>query len=387
MAKNPFHISINNSRIYGLDILRALAIIFVVLSHGNNLLPSEIRRVIRVFILDGVSIFFVLSGFLIGGILIKLLENNNPTKKLLFNFWLRRWFRTLPNYFLILICLSVLTFIFSSLPTTSTLVKFFFFLQNLFSPHPRFFSEAWSLSIEEWFYLIVPLSIFVFIWLFKTKPKRTIEIITILIILAVTLFRLYRFIKWPEFDTLREWDIVYRKQVITRLDSLMYGVLGAYIQFYVKDFWLRFKTSFFLIGLLLVVIYRGLYLLNYVNVAGLYQCVFSFSVTSISVLLLLPFLSNLKNGKGVLYKGITIISLISYSMYLIHLSLIKNFIIKKIPYAEFIQNAYLLSLFKYSLYWFLTISVSVIIYKYFEIPTTNWRESKFVKKVLVKINS
>ena len=55
--------------------------------------------------IDGVSIFFVLSGFLIGGILIKVLETEPATFKTLFNFWIRRWFRTLPNYLFILLIL------------------------------------------------------------------------------------------------------------------------------------------------------------------------------------------------------------------------------------------------------------------------------------------
>ena len=96
-------IYVSNSRVFGLDILRALAILFVVLEHGNLLLPLQISSVIHFVIFDGVTLFFVLSGFLIGGILLKTLNKQDHTPKTIFNFWKRRWFRILPNYFLILV--------------------------------------------------------------------------------------------------------------------------------------------------------------------------------------------------------------------------------------------------------------------------------------------
>ncbi len=81
--KNFLKIDLNPKRIYGLDILRALAILFVVVGHGKYLLPQELRFYSKILALDGVSIFFVLSGFLIGGILIRLFEENHINKKLL----------------------------------------------------------------------------------------------------------------------------------------------------------------------------------------------------------------------------------------------------------------------------------------------------------------
>ena len=57
-------------RIYGLDVIRAFAILAVVYSHSLVFLPESIRGIAGLFDYDGVSVFFVLSGFLIGGILI-----------------------------------------------------------------------------------------------------------------------------------------------------------------------------------------------------------------------------------------------------------------------------------------------------------------------------
>ena len=93
MIKDVLKIEINSSRIYGLDILRAMAILFVVIGHGQYLLPRKFNTFHSIFVFDGVSIFFVLSGFLIGGILIKIIENKEANTSTLIDFWKRRWFR------------------------------------------------------------------------------------------------------------------------------------------------------------------------------------------------------------------------------------------------------------------------------------------------------
>ncbi|MDL2257446.1 acyltransferase, partial [Bacteroidales bacterium OttesenSCG-928-I14] len=226
-----------NNRIFGLDILRAFAILVVVIEHGNYLLSEKKAEVISsLFGYDGVSIFFVLSGFLIGGILIKTLEKKQDRKHTLLNFWIRRWCRTIPNYFLILIVLLTLNLLFNDDFNLGkrTIVLFFTFTQNLFYEHPTFFSEAWSLSIEEWFYLLIPPIIMVFMF-FKRNVKTSVLYTAISILIIITLYRFYRYSNIPaesltDFSVLK-WDMQFRKQVITRLDSLMFGVIGAFLQY------------------------------------------------------------------------------------------------------------------------------------------------------------
>jgi peptidoglycan/LPS O-acetylase OafA/YrhL len=82
-------------RIYGLDILRAVAILDILIGH------SLTHANIDFGLFDGVNLFFVLSGFLIGKILIKNMEREFTIKSL-YTFWYRRWMRTLPAYFLYL---------------------------------------------------------------------------------------------------------------------------------------------------------------------------------------------------------------------------------------------------------------------------------------------
>lgn len=377
-------VEINAKRIYGLDILRALAIIFVVVGHGKYLLPHQFQLFHKVFVFDGVSIFFVLSGFLIGGILIKLLDYNQPTKALLADFWIRRWFRTLPNYFLILLFLLGFSFIYNDGVTIWSAKRYFVFAQNLFYHHPHFFPEAWSLSIEEWFYLITPICIFSLTYFFRIKSKQAILIVAISILITVLLFRMFKYLHL-EMNSIQQWDKLFRKQVITRLDSLMYGVICAYIQYYAQVKWLKYKRTLLFLGMLIFAITKMSLLTEVVSNTGFYNSVFSFSVTSIATALLLPYLSDLKSGSGKIHSVITLISLISYSMYLLNLSVVQLNIINKIPWTDLINNGYLIVFMKYGTYWSLTIIGSILIYKYYEIPTTRLRDNDKIKKTVANI--
>ena len=128
-------------------------------------------------LIDGVELFFVLSGFLIGGIIIKEFQNNTAFGiKQIFHFWKRRWFRTLPNYYLILL-LNVIIVYFGIIKEDFLQFnwKFFFFLQNFAHHFYGFFWESWSLSIEEWFYLLFPIILMLLYLLlikFKINKKR-----------------------------------------------------------------------------------------------------------------------------------------------------------------------------------------------------------------------
>lgn len=379
MIKNLFKIEINRNRIYGLDILRAMAILFVVFGHGKHILPNKLHFFHKLFIFDGVSIFFVLSGFLIGGILIKIIESKKANKSTLIDFWKRRWFRTLPNYFLILIIITSYYLSTRSDFTLYSINRYLVFCQNLFSPHPFFFPEAWSLSVEEWFYLIIPSIIFILISAFKMEPKKSILISALSIILLVCLFRIHRY-STVDIVSIRDWDLLFRKQVFTRLDSIMFGVFGAYIQYYYPLKWSKVKFPLLIIGILLFTVTKCLSLFNIIAVDSFYMCVLSFSVTSLATLSLLPYLSNLKAGSGMLYKGITVISLISYSMYLLNLTVVQNIIMTDfIPWDSLSGDTYLRVILKYSSYWLLTILGSIIIYKYYEIPLTTLRDKKWNK--------
>ena len=146
-------------RIFGLDVMRAAAILLVVFSHTLWIVPNAKGLVLDLLSLSGflgVEIFFVLSGFLIGKIIYKLFVNDEFDFSKVKYFWVRRWFRTLPNYyFVLLLNIALAIYLGTNLP--DNLWQYFLFFQNFSSGMPLFFTESWSLPIEEFAYIVGPL--------------------------------------------------------------------------------------------------------------------------------------------------------------------------------------------------------------------------------------
>ncbi len=155
-----------------LDVLRGVAVLEVMLYHAVDIAPSlHLNPAMRAGY-TGVDLFFVLSGFLITGILIRSKDEAHYFK----NFYARRALRIWPLYY------ALLLFTFLLLPAVAPSLReaifegsrpwpsFFFFIQNLMVSHPPFdtLRVTWSLAIEEQFYLAWPL----IVWLAPTKNAQ-----------------------------------------------------------------------------------------------------------------------------------------------------------------------------------------------------------------------
>ena len=381
-----FHLEISKNRIFGLDLLRFIAIFMVLLGHSLILAPGNLKPYVYPFIYDGVAIFFVLSGFLIGGILIKILNKENPSYKGLLDFWKRRWMRTLPAYFLVLIFLIFYTLIFLPKNFPEGWYRFFFFTQNFLGHYrPGFFAEAWSLSIEEWFYLSVPLILFSFLIVFKTSTKYTILIVSLIIIILVTWYRHHLYYSFDISNNPNQHQLKLFKnflslgieyQVIPRLDSIMYGVLGAFLAYYNPKIWNN-KLNVFLF-------FIGLYILYYTkfNIGKSYAplaVIWYPTIFSMAIFIMLPFLSNMRKGIGKWTSWITFFSLISYSMYLVNLNIVAIAIIKHTIHGDYSLDKFIPGdywVIDYILFWLLTIFISFILYKFIEVPFMKMRDKK-----------
>ena len=382
---NFFKLDQGHNRVFGLDLLRFIAIIMVLIGHSLIFVPQEYKIKVYGFLLDGVSIFFVLSGFLIGGILIKQLEKSKPNYAGLVEFWKRRWLRTLPAYLVVLLFLLIYTAIVLPDNLPSDWYKFFFFLQNFFAERPGFFAEAWSLSIEEWFYLTIPFILFTVLYFTKSPVKWTVLIVSILVVIAITYFRVYLYHAYnfsgkeadiEAFKDYMQLNIEY--SVVPRLDSIMYGVIASFIAFYYPKIWQnKFNVLLFIIGI--GILYYTKY--NMGKSYLIYAAVWVSSLKSLGVFLMLPFLSNLKSG-GKITSFITYFSLISYSLYLVNLNVVVNVIIKNTINGTFsgkyVQNDYWY--IDYILFWIITIAISHTMYKLVEVPFIKLRERKNILK-------
>lgn len=368
LLKSAFGLNIDySSRVYGLDVFRAVAIIIVVMGHGGFIIDKVLPGFPYIPLIDGVELFFVLSGFLIGTILIKIFEKSNGLDiKEMISFWKRRWFRTLPNYYLIL---GVNVILVSNGIIKGNIEqfnwKFLLFLQNFNTHFTDFFWESWSLTIEEWFYIFTPLSV---VCLWKVSGKyisgKNIFLISILSFILLTI--VYRYSKSGEAVDPFWFDVKFRKVVLARLDAIMFGVLFAWLKFYYPLLWKKLSVPFLITGLIFIFIIMHLVKLDPV---GFYAKTIYFSAIGFSAAMLLPYADSVKRFKFPLGKAITHISIISYSMYLVNLALVAQVI-----EANFMPETKSAAAFTYILYWSIVLLLSTLLYKYFEKPMMDLRD-------------
>lgn len=347
------------NRIAGFDLLRSIAIVLVVMTHSSFLIHTFVT-VPSIHFPDGVDLFFVLSGYLVGNILIRTIDEHKQFDfSITFNFLKRRWFRTLPNYFLFLL-LNILLVSFGLIKGTINkyLITYFFFLQNFHKPYDFLFWESWSLSVEEWFYLLFPILLLL---LFKFTKMKTKQIILSAILLFILFPLLYRI---NQSGNNLDLDLYFRKLVLTRLDAIGYGLLAAFIHGYQTDFWNKMKNVFFAMGIVMITLFAIIPISNV-----FFNETFYFSFTGISILFLMPKLESWKN-ENIPFKPFQFISKISYSMYLVHLPLLQ--IISK--FIKPTTGAGAIGV--YVFFWMVTIALSFIVYFIYEKPMTGLRERK-----------
>lgn len=369
-------------RVFGLDLLRATAVLLVLLAHTIPYVSKSqfVKSISSFSAVIGVEFFFVLSGFLIGTILIKMHNQNKITDiHTIKIFWIRRWFRTLPNYYLVLIVSAILFYLTTKQFIFATVygLSFFVFLQNFTSQFTNyFFGVSWSLAVEEWFYLLFPLLLFIIQLVFPHK-KRSFFIVILLFILIPLSIKIYLAL----FNSGIAWDAGYRKIAVLRLDAIGFGVLVAYINYYKKTFFQKRKILLFLLGLILFtilnILFYKLHLVNYdfenekqLHDSGFFMNTFFFTFMSLSIGLLIPLLCSIKiKETNLVYKGVKFISLISYSIYLSH-----PFYIFLCTYIPAKLNLSISIEFIIILIWITTIIGSYFQYKFFEVKFTVMRD-------------
>ncbi len=325
----------HNNRLYGLDTLRAIAIIIVLIYHYKVVVSSEnIFGFMSQLGWAGVDLFFVLSGYLIGNQVLSAIAKGQAFSLKLF--YIRRFLRTLPNYYFVLALYYIFPVALSG-TATAPLWSFLTFTQNLDMRAGETFTHSWSLCIEEQFYLVFPVIVLII-----ACAQRFI-ILGWTAIIGAMLFAIFlRGINWHEHGEAAMTAQSFMEHIyyssFTRFDELLPGVAIALI----KNFHPKTYDSILRRGNLLL--FAGLcsagiifYLFhNYAYIPGygrtFYVGTFGYSLLAISfAILTLAALS----PNSVLYHtripGAASLALWSYAIYLIHKPL---FQILKSPLAE-----------------------------------------------------
>jgi peptidoglycan/LPS O-acetylase OafA/YrhL len=224
MKNQPLH------RTPELDGVRGIAVLFVVIYHLfiYSIIASPksplayLVKILTPLTVSGVDLFFVLSGFLIGGILLDNRDSPNYFRV----FYTRRIFRILPLYFTWLFLFYILRAVASGSSFEQLFVNriptwhFWVFTQNfalanLGTANPSYLTVTWSLAIEEQFYLLAPLAIFV------TPPAYLVRVLLVILFSGVMVRTAI-----ASFTALSPFPFIY-ETTYTRLDGLLCGILCA----------------------------------------------------------------------------------------------------------------------------------------------------------------
>jgi len=364
----------HSPRVFGLDLLRAIAILSVVFAHFSGVLSPHIPwwfDLLHHGGFYGVELFFVLSGFLIGRILIRSGPELHETSNLA-TFYIRRWFRTLPLFWLFLVFNVWLEyFLRNSRIPLSEILAHGFFLRNFAALKMSIFGESWSLAIEEWFYLLFPAAL----WLGLRLSKRFDAVFLSSALVFFLFSTVVRVLSAPHaWATWTEWQ---RRIVIYRFDALMIGVFAAWLSLRFKNRWRASASICAVAGILLVLgLYATLWKISdhqfLFSDDTYFARTFRFTFVSLGFALLLPIASTWKLAREtVLSTMIRRIALWSYALYLTHW-----------PIAQLISDYFLkdwkasaLGAFTaFALQLAASIAISGLLYRFFESRCTHLRD-------------
>jgi peptidoglycan/LPS O-acetylase OafA/YrhL len=315
----------SRGKLYGLDHLRALAICFVFLFHyqlptfGH---PDWLVDVAK-FGWTGVDLFFVLSGFLIASqLFVQVKLHNRLDFK---DFFLKRFFRIIPAYWAVVAIYFCIPF-FRERDALPPLWKFLTFTQNfgLDLSSQITFSHAWSLCVEEHFYLLLPL---VLILLRMLNAARQAYWVMIVVFLFGFIIRAYSWHTYYEPSMVDDNGVLLWYRYIyyptyNRLDGLVMGVALAALYHFLPHIWEKVAQLGNWLLVLSVLILTGAYFVCY-NEHSFVASVFGFSLVALGYACAV---AGAISPKSILYRSnstiTTFIAGLSYSIYLTHKGII-----------------------------------------------------------------
>src|SRR5271165_2251926 len=195
-----------------LDFLRGAAAFAVAVPHYLTT-NAPFRPTADAVAVAGVEVFFVLSGFVLAPQIVDWVIGK-PWRNLGV-FLARRWMRTIPPYVVALIIVALMT---GNL-LTADFLRYLFYVENLFRAANQidFYPVAWSLAVEEWFYLLFAPLLFLVGRLVGRSDRRLDAAFAIIVIVAVAGLRL--------FFAPHDWDLDVRRVTLFRIDSIVWGYL------------------------------------------------------------------------------------------------------------------------------------------------------------------
>ncbi len=355
-----------NDRIVQLDGLRTIAIVAVMIAHWLQWQWTETHPILsKVQLVRGVTLFFVLSGFLITQILLRYRDKYNQDSSrskwiLVKQFYKRRFLRIFPLYYAFIIILYLINYkntqeIFPWLASYTTNIY-----QSFSNLDIGDFNHFWSLAVEEQFYLFWPLLLIFF------KPSKTLSVILLTIFLSILLkFYFYFF---------TEYWMAISHFTLSCMYSLGLGALLAYLKIEKPELisrinnpkWLYLSIFGYLILFTIATLFEQQWYISVVDdVFFAIACFFIISIASsngfngISKLIL--------NNKFIAYCG-----RISYGLYIFHLIVPEIFmpLAKKLGLMAIYNNNLLL----FAVFFAITFLLAFISWNILEAPLNRLKD-------------
>jgi peptidoglycan/LPS O-acetylase OafA/YrhL len=335
-----------------IDLLRAIAVILVLFRHGS---PWMQDTFLGNYGWLGVDIFFVISGFLIMNILLNSTVKNEFGFQTIKRFYIRRAFKIIPSlYFLIFLGLFIKWNGIKALLVELT------FLQSYLIHN---FGHTWSISVEEHFYLLLPLFILFITRFFNTTCFKNKTIYGLIIWSSLILIiRILHYVFYPEIERITHVSPSY-----LRMDSLLYGCLASALTFYqvtIDKKYLIIGFLFFTCCFIYFNFFTSNFHPNHSSDKGIYNITVGYTLFALSIAILLYKFHDLRLETKV-SPIVNFIALNSYNIYLIHVPI-------QIMMIKF--NILTLSTWGFLLYVLLSIIIGYVLTETIEKPFLKIRE-------------
>jgi peptidoglycan/LPS O-acetylase OafA/YrhL len=320
--------TLRSPRNHGLDTLRALAIVLVFMNHYMIFVSHDATfGFLSEIGWAGVDLFFALSGYLIGNQILAAIRagqsaGEGAERFSLPRFYARRLLRTLPNFYVVLALYACWPY-FRAGSEMPELWRFLTFTQNIHLNPGTSFSHAWSLCVEEQFYMLLP-PLALLIAALRVTPRAPLLLAWAVVIGGLAAGMLIRSHLWTEYiapthDTgYRYYTLIYYSS-LCRFDELVAGVTLALLKNYHAGLWTRLTAhgnAMLAAGAALLAVSWYLLLEDHY---GYGMTVFGYPMLALSYSMLL--LAALSPG-SLLQKsrvpGAASIALWSYAIYLTH---------------------------------------------------------------------
>ena len=389
-----------SKRVLQLDTLRGVAILLVLGHHYDTIIKPDVSGycapLAHFFVMagwTGVDLFFVLSGYLIGGLLFREIKRSGELHA--GRFIVRRGFKIWPLYYLYLAYCIFYPVVHShtrlSVMIRQTLPNLLHIQNYVYMKH----EHTWSLSVEEHFYLMLPLLLF---YLVKSKRLNLIPYISAFLVCCCTALRalaLHNHTFTSADDLAWQWHIFTPTHL--RIDGLFFGVMLAYFYHLKPEVFRKLSDSAStrwiatLAGL--VLISPSIFILRTDPDKMFWMIVPGFAMIYIGYgAILLSAIYNRKpdGSPGLLFaslpsRALAYIGFYSYAIYLWHIDLARDRVLHWVDTGKFNRfdpgTRWLLAFISFCI---VATVVGIVMNRIVEAPVLAFRDKFFPEKLAVK---